>query len=128
MTGLSHAQAASGFHLSVLLGSVLACWQALVHRAEALQQVQAPFDIGQVLRSDGLSVQRLQPRSGALVMRVGHQRWQLFPSPQALWVLQHLQLSEPRQTITGKWLGFKPSAPQRRWLQKHGAGVRFVGL
>ena len=70
---------------------VLACWQALAHRVEAPQQGQAPIAIGQVLRSDGLSVQRLQSRSGALVMRVGHQRWQLVPSPQALWALQQRQ-------------------------------------
>lgn len=107
---------------------VLACWQALAHRVQAPQQGQAPIAIGQVLRSDGLSVQRLQSRSGALVMRVGHQRWQLVPSPQALWALQQRQRSEPRQLITGTWLGFKPSAPQRRWLLKHGAGARFVGL
>ena len=42
---------------------VLACWQALAHRVEAPQQGQAPIAIGQVLRGDGLSVQRLQPRS-----------------------------------------------------------------
>ena len=107
---------------------VLACWQALAHRVEAPQQGQAPIAIGQVLRSDGLSVQRLQSRSGALVMRVGHQRWQLVPSPQALWALQQRQRSEPRQLITGTWLGFKPSAPLRRWLLKHGEGDRFVGL
>ena len=84
--------------------------------------------IGQVLRSDGLSVLRLQNRSGALVMRVRHQRWQLFTSPQALWALQHRRRSEPHQLITAIWLGFKPSALQRRWLMKHGAGARFVGL
>ena len=107
---------------------VLACWQALAYRVEAPQQGRAPIAIGQVLRSDGLSVQRLQSRSGALVMRVGHQRWQLVPSPQALWALQQRQRSEPRQMITGTWLGFKPSKPQRRWLLKHGAGARFIGL
>ena len=107
---------------------VMACWQALAHRVEAPQQGQAPIAIGQVLRSDGLSVQRLQSRSGALVMRVGHQRWQLFPSPQALWALQQRQRSKPRPMITGTWLGFKPSAPQRRWLLKHEAGSRFIGL
>ncbi|AHF64242.1 putative omEC/Rec2-related protein [Synechococcus sp. WH 8109] len=37
---------------------------------------------------------------------MGHQLWQLFPSPQALWALQHRQRSEPRQMITGTWLGF----------------------
>ena len=107
---------------------VLACWQALAHRVEAPQQGQAPIAIGQVLRSDGLSVQRLQHRSGALVMRVGRQRWQLLPSLQALWALQHRQRSEPRQLITGTWLGFKPSASQRRWLLMHRAGSRVVGL
>ena len=107
---------------------VLACWQALAHRVEAPQQGQAPIAIGQVLRSDGLSVQHLQHRSGALLMRVGPQRWQLFPSPQALWALQHRQRSKPQQMITGTWLGFKPSTPQRRWLLKHGAGSRFIGL
>ena len=54
--------------------------------------------------------------------------WQLVPSSQALWALQQRQRSEPRQQITGTWLGFKPPAPQRRWLLKHGAGARFVGL
>ncbi|ABB34581.1 ComEC/Rec2-related protein [Synechococcus sp. CC9605] len=107
---------------------VMACWQALAHCVEAPQQGQAPISIGQVLRSDGLSVQHLQHRSGALLMRVGPQRWQLFPSPQALWALQHRQRSKPQQMITGTWLGFKPSAPQRRWLLKHGAGSRFIGL
>ena len=107
---------------------VLSCWQTLAHRVEASQQGRSPIAIGQVLRSTGLSVQRLQSRSGALVMRVGHQRWQLVPSPQDLWALQQRQRSEPRQLITGTWLGFKPSAPQRRWLLKHGAGARFVGL
>ena len=107
---------------------VMACWQELSHRVEAPQQGQAPIAIGQVLRSDGLSVQHLQHRSGALLMRVGPQRWQLFPSPQALWALQHRQRSKPQQMITGTWLGFNPSAPQRRWLLKHEADSRFIGL
>ena len=111
----------------LLLDPVATDVLALPHRVEAPQQGQAPIAIGQVLRSDGLSVQRLQPRSGALMMWVGRQRWQLFPSPQALWALQHRQRSESRQMITGTWLGFKLSAPQRRWPLKHGSGARFVG-
>ena len=108
--------------------NVLSCWQALAHRVEAPQQGRPPIAIGQVLRSTGLSVQRLQQRSGALVMRVGRQRWQLFPGPQDLWALQDQQRSGPQQVFTGMWLGFKPSQPQRRWLLEHGAGSRFVGL
>ena len=74
------------------------------------------------------SAERLARQGSWSQLRVGHQRWQLVPSPQALWALQQRQRSEPRQLITGTWLGFKPSAPQRRWLRKHGAGARFVGL
>ena len=107
---------------------VLACWHALAHRVEAPQQGQAPIAIGQVLRSTGLSVQRLHQRSGALVMRVGRQRWQLFPSPQALWTLQGQQRLAPQKVFTGIWLGFKPSQQQRRVLLEHGVGSRVVGL
>jgi len=107
---------------------VLSCWQVLAHRVEASQQGRSPIAIGQVLRSTGLSVQRLQQSSGALVMRVGRQRWQLFPSPQALWTLQDQQQSGSQQVFTGVWLGFKPSKRQRRWLLDHGADARFVGL
>ena len=94
-----HARLDWALLLDPVATDVLACWQALAHRIEASQQGQAPIAIGQVLRSDGLSVQRLQPRSGALVMRVGHQRWQLFPSPQALWTLQDRRRSRPQQVL-----------------------------
>jgi competence protein ComEC len=107
---------------------VLPCWQALAHRVEAPQQGRAPIAIGQELLSDGLSVQPLQPRSGALLLRVGRQRWQLLPRSQALWMLQEQQRSGPQRVFTGTWLGFKPSAPQRRWLLQQGAGSRFIGL
>ena len=107
---------------------VMVCWQALAHRVEAAQQGQAPIAIGQVLRSDGLSVQHLQHRSGSLLLRAGGQHWQLLPRPQALWALQEDQRSEPQQVFTGIWLGFRPSKPQRRWLLQHGAGSRFIGL
>ena len=30
--------------------------------------------------------------------------------------------------FTGTWLGFKPSARQRRWLLQHSPGTRFIGL
>ena len=132
IAGLSYALAASGFHLSVLPGSVLVlgllpwllgaerccrrwsllpmavrscqvaqrltavhgharldwamildsvatdvlpCWQELAHRVEASQQGRAPIAIGQVLRSTGLAVLRLQHPSRALLLRVGRQRW-----------------------------------------------------
>ena len=107
---------------------VLSFWQALAHRIEAPQQGRSPIAIGQVLQSTGLAVQRLHQRSGAMVFRVGSQRWQLFPRPQALWPLQEQQRSEHQPAITGTWLGFKSSASQRHWLLQHGVGARFIGL
>ena len=107
---------------------VLPCWRALAHRVEASQQGRSPIAMGQVLRSDGLSVKRLQHHAGSLVLQAGQQRWQLLPQPQALWVLQDQQGSAFQQGFTGTWLGFKPSATERRWLLQHGAGLRFIGL
>ena len=107
---------------------VLPCWQGLAHRVEAPQQGRAPIALGQSLRSDGLSVQRLTNRPGSLVLGAGRQRWQLLPKPQALWSLQKQRRSTSKQVFTGTWLGFKPSASQRRWLLQHGAGSRFIGL
>ena len=108
---------------------VLPCWQALAHRVEAPQQGGAPIALGQMLRSDGLSVQHSQHRAGPLLLRVGGQRWHLLPRSQALWVFQEQQQrSGPQRGFTGTWLGFKPSASQRRWLLQQGAGSRFIGL
>ena len=107
---------------------VLPCWQGLAHHVEAPQQGKPPIAEGQMLRSDGLSVQRLQHRAGALLLRAGRQRWQLLPRPQALWSLQDQQRPGPQQFFTGTWLGFKPSALQRRWLLQHWGGSRFIGL
>ena len=47
-----------------------------------------PHCLGQVLQSTVLAVQRLHKRSGALVLRVGSQRWELLLRPQALWPMQ----------------------------------------
>ena len=107
---------------------VLPCWQGLAHHVEAPQQGQSPIAEGQMLRSDGLSLQRPQHRVGALELRAGGQHWQLLPRPQALWALQEQHGSGPRHVFTGTWLGFKPSAAQRRWLLQHSAGSRVIGL
>ena len=107
---------------------VLPCWQGLAHRVEASQQGQAPIGLGQRLRSDGLSVQRSQHPAGAFVLQAGRQHWQLLPRPQALWALQEQQGSGPQRVFRGTWLGFSPSAAQRRWLLQHWAGSRIIGL
>ena len=114
--------------LDPVASDVLPCWQGLAHHVEAPQQGLVSLATGQELQSDGLSVQRLTNRPGSLVLWAGRQRWQLLPKPQALWSLQKQRRSTSKQVFTGTWLGFKPSASQRRWLLKHGAGSRFIGL
>ena len=114
--------------LDPVASSALSCWKLLAHRVEAPHQGRPPIAEGQVLRSDGLSVQRQQQQAGSLVLRVGRERWQLLPRPQALWSLQEQQRPGPQQFFTGTWLGFKPSALQRRWLLQHWGGSRFIGL
>ena len=114
--------------LDPVASDVLPCWQGLAHHVEAPQQGLVSLATGQELRSDGLSVQRLTNRPGSLVLWAGRQRWQLLPKPQALWSLQKQRRSTSKQVFTGTWLGFKPSASQRRWLLQHGAGSRFIGL
>ena len=123
-----HARLDWAVLLDPVATDVLPCWQELAHRVEAHQQGRAPIAMGQVLRSDGLSVQRLQHRAGSLVLRVGQQRWLLLPMPQVFWTLQAQQGSGSQHVFAGIWLGFKPSAPQRRWLLQHWAGSRFIGL
>ena len=107
---------------------VLPCWQELAHRVEAPQHGFPPIAKGKMLRSEGLSVHRSQHRTGSLVLQAGWQRWQLLPRPQALWIQQGQQRSGSQHVFTGIWLGFKPSASQRRWLLQHWAGSRFIGL
>ena len=112
--------------LDPMATEVLSCWEALAHRVDVPQQGRSTIATGQVMRSTGVLMQSLQRRFGALLLRVGHQRWLLFPRLQALWTLQEKQPSEPRQVITRIWLGFKLSTTQRRWLLEHGAGPRSV--
>ena len=107
---------------------VFPCWQDLAHRVEAPQQGRPPIAAGMVLRSDGLVLHRPQHRAGSLVLQAGRQRWQLLPRPQAMWKLQQQLRSSTQPVFTGTWLGFKPSAAQRRWLLDHGAGSRIIGL
>ena len=48
--------------LRLVLTDVLSCWQLLAHRVEAPQPGRSPNAIGKVLRSTGLSMQRLEQR------------------------------------------------------------------
>ena len=64
-----------------------ACWRQLARRLQAPQQGQPPLRMGQVLFSDGLELHLLADRGQPLLLRLGAQRWHLFPKPQALWAL-----------------------------------------
>ena len=95
------------------------------HWLLAPQQDPYLIVIRQVLRSSGFSVQRLQQRLRALVMRVGHQHCQLLPSPKALWTLQNQQRSGNQQVFIRIWLGFDPFKAHRRWqLDPEGFAAR----
>ena len=96
-----------------------ACWRQLARRLQAPQQGQPPLRMGQVLLSDGLELHLLADRGQPLLLRLGDQRWHLFPKPQALWALQEAKRPMSPHIIQGHWLGFRPSAAQRRWLSQN---------
>ena len=100
-----------------------ACWRQLARRLQAPQQGQPPLRMGQVLLSDGLELHLLADRGQPLLLRLGDQRWHLFPKPQALWALQEAKRPMSPHIIQGHWLGFRPSAAQRRWLSQNGGEV-----
>ena len=105
---------------------VMACWQALAHRVEAPQQGLSP-----IAHWAGAAEHVLGGATPAPALwSHGVAGWEsaLATVSQALWPLQEQQRSEHQPAITGTWLGFKPSALQRRWLPQHGVGARFIGL
>ena len=99
----------------------LSCWQALARTVVSEQQGQAPLAIGQRLVSRGLSLQLLADRGQPMLLRAGRQRWWLLPNPQALWSLQARRTGVDRGRIDGVWLGFRPNADQRHWLDQQQA-------
>ena len=112
--------------LDPVASDAIPCWQALAHRVEAPQQGRAAIAIGQELRSDGLSVQLLQPRSGSLLLQTGGQRWQLLPRPQSLWAFEEQRRSGPPAGFHRNmdWLqSFRTPAPLASpawgWLPVH---------
>ena len=77
----------------------------------------------QVLLSDGLELRLLADRGQPLLLRLEAQRSDLLSTPQALWAMQEAKRPVTPQVIQGHWLGFRPSAAQRRWLSQNGREV-----
>jgi competence protein ComEC len=78
-----------------------------------------PFQPGQRLASPGLSAAPVAIESRAIQLQLGRWRWLLLPDRQALWAWR--QPSVQRGRLDGVWLGFAPSARERRYLKELGA-------
>ena len=94
------------------------CWRSLARWVQSPQLGQQPLALGQRLFSEGLELELLADRGQPMLLRVGDQRWRLFPRPQSLWALQHAGGSPRDLSNQNIWLGFEPSAAQRRWLKR----------
>ena len=95
------------------------CWRTLARWVQSPQLGQPPLGLGQQLSSEGLELELLSDRGQPMLLRVGEQRWWLFPRPQALWALRHAKTGGRDISNHRHWLGFHPSPAQRRWLKKN---------
>ena len=100
-----------------------ACWRTLARWVQSPQLGHPPLALGQQLFSEGLALELLADRGQPMLLRVGAQRWRLFPRPQALWALQYSATGMHDASNHRSWLGFQPSLAQRRWLEKNGVQV-----
>jgi len=105
------------------------CWQGLAGLVLASADGSLPFQPGQRLASPGLSAAPLAIESRAMQLQLGRWNWLLLPDRQALWAWQQQAEDNPEPSrlgalsgsIDGVWLGFAPSARERRQLQAIGA-------
>jgi competence protein ComEC len=95
------------------------CWQGQAGLVMASADGSLPFQPGQRLASPGLSAAPVAIESRAIQLQLGRWRWLLLPDRQALWAWR--QPSVLRGRIDGVWLGFAPSARERRHLKELGA-------
>ena len=129
-----HARLDWAMVLDPVASEAAACWQQLAHTVVAEHQGQRPLQVGQRLISPGLEVRPIAGVGQVLQLRAGRLRWRLLPTRQAFWSWRDLQRldglrrrpsAEP-ENLTGTWLGFVPTLPERRWLEKHTAGRLWV--
>ena len=95
------------------------CWQGQAGLVMASADGSLPFQPGQRLASPGLSAAPVAIESRAIQLQLGRWRWLLLPDRQALWAWR--QPSVQRGRLDGVWLGFTPSARERRHLKELGA-------
>jgi competence protein ComEC len=95
------------------------CWQGQAGLVMASADGSLPFQPGQRLASPGLSAAPVAIESRAIQLQLGRWRWLLLPDRQALWAWR--QPSVLRGRLDGVWLGFAPSARERRHLKELGA-------
>ena len=95
------------------------CWQGQAGLVMASADGSLPFQPGQRLASPGLSAAPVAIESRAIQLQLGRWRWLLLPDRQALWAWR--QPSVQRGRLDGVWLGFAPSARERRHLKELGA-------
>jgi competence protein ComEC len=91
-----------------------ACWQQQAGLVLAAADGSLPLHPGQRLASPGLSAEPFATASRGLQLAVGRRRWLLLPDPQDLWSWQAERLP---LRADGVWLGFRPRARERHWLQ-----------
>jgi len=100
-----------------------ACWQQLAGVVLAAADGSPPLLPVQRLTSPGLSAEPLAIESRATGLRVGAERWLLLPDRQSLWSWLDNPSRQPSGSPSGAggrwqgvWLGFRPSAAERRQL------------
>ena len=102
------------------------CWQGQAGLVMASADGSLPFQPGQRLASPGLSAAPVAIESRAIQLQLGRWRWLLLPDRQSLWAWRQLAAagsdsSVLRGRLDGVWLGFAPSARERRHLKELGA-------
>ena len=100
-----------------------ACWRTLARWVQSPQLGHPPLALGQQLFSEGLELELLADRGQLMLLRIGAQRWRLFPRPQALWAAQHSATGVHHASKHQNGLGSQPSPAQRSCLEKNGVQV-----
>jgi len=90
------------------------CWRKLTPLLLASADGSAPLLPGQRLASPGLSVAPLAIEARASALQIGGGRWLLLPDRQSLWAWR--EHGPDQGNWAGLWLGFRPSAVERRAL------------
>lgn len=99
--------------LDPLAAETPACWQQLAGLVLASADGSAPLLPGQRLTSAGLVAAPVAMEARATALQIGASRWLLLPDRQSLWAWQE---GPSGRDLQGIWVGFRPSARERRVL------------